>query len=180
MRRPLWIGLVALIPACVPSDVPDPGREAEAPNTRVLAIAEDGSRSEAREALTPEVLAGQYYEGDGLGHNLNLELRTDGSFESSLHGCLGMLGTTAGRWALGPDGVTVTITRADGKFQSEPLGGMRVVTLRGHYLLVQESFLDLFEKLGPERRTCLHQEAAKPALQAEMTRHIEDAVRRRE
>jgi hypothetical protein len=164
MRRLLWIGLVAAVPACAPSSGPESGGEAEAPTTRVLAIAEDGSGSDAREALTLEFLAGRYYEGDGLGHNLNLDLRTDGSFECSLHGCLGVRGTTAGRWAVGPDGVTVTITRADGKFQSEPLGGMRVVTLRGHYLLVQESSLELFEELGPGRETCLHQKTAEPAL----------------
>lgn len=42
--------------------------------------------------------AGSYYRGDGLGYNVNLNLKEDGTYTGKWRGCLGLYGTAQGRW----------------------------------------------------------------------------------
>jgi hypothetical protein len=161
MRRLIATGLICSLVGCAPTDSSEPGGEdVRLPEVGVIAVAEDATQIEVKEAVDPARLAGRYYVGDGTGYNLDLNLGADGTFDCTWRGCLGVYGTSAGTWALGPDGVTVTAVRSDGMLQEKPLDRLRVATFQGHYLLVRESYLDLFEKWGPTRGSCLHQEAA--------------------
>ena len=45
-------------------------------------------------------LAGIYHNGGGLGANISLVLKSDGSYESEWLGCLGVYGKAAGTWRL--------------------------------------------------------------------------------
>ena len=163
MCRPVWIGLFAALTGCAPSEPSEPGGEdLGVPTTRVIAVAEDGSRAEVGVALTPDRLAGRYAFGM-LGFSLALDLRADGQFDLQEGGCLGVYGTASGGWHLDPDGVALVTTRADGVLAERPPGRMAVATLGGRYLLVAESDRDLFIKGGPSRVILLDPLAVRTA-----------------
>jgi hypothetical protein len=155
MYRLHWLLVVILVPACAPNDPPtslDPpesGAQEPTTLTRVLAIADDGGRTETQAPVPRSRLVGRYFTGDGTGFNLKLDLRADGSFDLTWTGCLGVYGTASGTWALDPDGVSTTTAKADGLLATRPLDRLRVANLGGHYLLVQESSRDLFDEFGP-------------------------------
>lgn len=44
------------------------------------------------------VLPGTYYSGDGLGRNVTVVLRPDGTYSSNWEGCLGVYGNSIGAW----------------------------------------------------------------------------------
>lgn len=48
-------------------------------------------------------LAGTYYSGDGLGRNVTVVLKPDGTFTSDWQGCLGVYGEAEGSWQLRGD-----------------------------------------------------------------------------
>lgn len=172
MGRRFWPLILLAIPACAPEEPPDPpdkndsGALEPATLMRVIAIGDDKSRVEVREAVPPSKLVGQYSTGDRLGYNLDLDLRADGSFNVTWRGCLGVYGTAVGTWIIEPDGVALTSARADGLLAKRPLGRLFVASLGGFYLLVDESFYDLFVKQGPSHETCLHKESAEGAVDA--------------
>jgi hypothetical protein len=43
--------------------------------------------------------AGTYYRGDGLGYNIFLDLKSNGTYSSKWRGCEGLYGTAQGQWA---------------------------------------------------------------------------------
>ncbi|MFP7723645.1 hypothetical protein [Lysobacter sp. A3-1-A15] len=67
----------------------------------VLALA--GCATDSIVHATPDELPGTYYSGDGLGRNITVVLRPDGSFSSNWQGCLGVYGQAEGSWRLQGD-----------------------------------------------------------------------------
>jgi hypothetical protein len=72
------------------------------------------------------MLVGRYYDGDGLGVNLNLSLRGDGTYSCSWTGCLGDYGSTQGNWGRLGDTIHISPTKLDGMFKRKPLGNLQV------------------------------------------------------
>jgi hypothetical protein len=143
---------------------PEPAELGEPVLTRVLAVAEDGTRAELRQAIAPGQLIGRYYVGDGTGFNLLLTLRIDATFDLTWTGCLGVYGTAKGTWAIDSDGVASTTTQATGIIERSGLGRLQIVTFAGHILLVEELGRKLFDAFGPSPDTCLHRKAARTVI----------------
>jgi hypothetical protein len=183
MRRS-WLLLLLVGSGCAQhdpataSDPPESGAQEPVTLTRVIAVAADGTQIETRATVDRGRMAGRYFTGDGTGYNLRLDLRADGSFDMTWTGCLGVYGTASGTWAMDERGIALNATQADGLFATRPLGRLLVASLDRHYLLVDESFRDLFDKYGPSHASCLHQKAAEAPVEAAHARAIDNAVRR--
>jgi len=67
-------------------------------------------------------VSGEYYSGDGLGVNWNLELCQDGTFEFSWDGCLGNYDHQSGRWDIADGLITFQVLdrKPDGMDHSLP------------------------------------------------------------
>ncbi|GAA5083005.1 hypothetical protein [Lysobacter panacisoli] len=73
-----------------------------------------GCATDATWRATRDELPGAYYSGDGLGRNVYVVLRADGSYTSEWDGCLGVYGTGSGTWHLNGDQVVFESRAADG------------------------------------------------------------------
>ena len=85
-----------------------------------------------------QTLTGGYYQGDGLGFNLDLHLRENGTFTCSWAGCLGEYGTTDGTWIRVGDRIVVTTDNAVGEFAGRSLGSMTIVQHDGETRLLRD------------------------------------------
>lgn len=94
-------------------------------------------------SATQESLAGRYYQGDGLGYNLHLRLKGDGTFACEWTGCGGHYGQTSGTWVRNIDSVDLTANAASGEFVREPIADMVVARTDGTERLVFVTDLDL-------------------------------------
>jgi len=65
-----------------------------------LALTLVGCATDATVRATASDLPGTYYSGDGLGYNVTVVLRADGTFKSDWQGCLGLYGEARGTWEL--------------------------------------------------------------------------------
>ena len=57
-----------------------------------------GCATDATIRTTTAEMPGTYYSGDGLGRNVTVVLRPDGTYTSDWQGCLGVYGESAGNW----------------------------------------------------------------------------------
>ena len=80
----LSLGLALLLGACASLERPSPDR------------------------VSASKVPGTYYKGDGLGENISLELKDDGTYSAQWHGCLGSYGTASGTWHLSGNDVELT------------------------------------------------------------------------
>src|SRR5438876_7837296 len=55
-----------------------------------------------------KAVAGSYYCGDGLGYNVTLTLKDDGTYAGEWHGCLGKYGDASGSWKLSDKRLVLT------------------------------------------------------------------------
>lgn len=83
-------------------------------------------------------LIGHYYQGDGLGTNIYLELRLDGTYEARWHGCLGDYGTATGSWSLDSGSVHFEPLTESGMLAGY-LKRARIRRALPHYKLVPEA-----------------------------------------
>jgi hypothetical protein len=60
------------------------------------------------DGISASKVPGTYYKGDGLGENISLELREDGTYSAQWHGCLGSYGSASGTWRLSGNDVELT------------------------------------------------------------------------
>ncbi|TWU44632.1 hypothetical protein Poly51_59010 [Rubripirellula tenax] len=77
-------------------------------------------------AVADPALVGHYYDGDGLGVNLTLNLHPDGTFQCSWTGCLGDYGSTAGKWGRIGQTVHISVSTSQGMFTQKPLQDLKV------------------------------------------------------
>lgn len=94
---------------------------------------------------TYDPYVGDYYQGDGLGYNLHLTLKPDGSFSCQWSGCMGDYGSTSGTWVHDGDRITVDATKSSGMFDDSPLGNMVIVKHDGVDRLLLDSDSDLLK-----------------------------------
>lgn len=158
-------------------DAPEPQGESGPPQTNVIVIAPDGTRTKTAQPITTKQLAGEYRTFGTTG--FILELNADETFKCEWRGCLGLYGTCTGKWSLDHDGIVPTTSAADGMFQEHPLAKLRIVSLQGHYLLVEEKYMGLFEEHGVGELYCFRQQPAEAAVNAEKLRWVEERVKKR-
>jgi hypothetical protein len=142
----------------------------------VTTVAPDGSTKEATEELLAKQFLGSYYLGDGTGYSLDLELTEGQRFLCTWRGCLGVYGTSLGRWTVKTGGLQLTAHQSDGMLEDRPLGPLRVISLQGHLLLLQERDRDWFAKHGADTYCCFHKKEARDALLEHWRRVLERAA----
>lgn len=99
-------------------------------------------------------LVAEYYGGDGLGYNLSLSLRDDGSFSCKWTGCLGDYGNASGVWSRSADHVSFVSRQATGMLENYLRGAM-VVDGGEFPALVLDQERDFYEKHGLSRYSAL-------------------------
>jgi hypothetical protein len=70
-------------------------------------------------AAEPTSAAGRWYRGDGLGENIYLNLREDGTYEATWRGCLGEYGKASGRWSRTAGEVALTPRGEEGMMKGQ-------------------------------------------------------------
>jgi hypothetical protein len=147
-------------------------------HTRVLAVAPNGSTKEALQELKTSQFVGDYHVGDGLGYNLHLVLKEEGTFECTWRGCLGVYGTASGRWSIEATGLKLATRKADGMLEKKPLDELLIVAFRDHYILLQNQDRDWFDERGPNTFCCFHKKEVRKLLEDERMRRIEEASKK--
>ena len=104
--------------------------------------------------VPPEHVAGAYYTGDGLGYNLYLELTTNGQFNCTWRGCLGIYGTSTGTWTVVANRITLKPTEETDMLKDKPMRSLDVLVHSNQYILVKSDDNEFFLKRGPSRYSC--------------------------
>jgi len=104
--------------------------------------------------VTLNAIAGAYYTGDGLGYNLYLELNTNGHFNCTWNGCLGVYGTSTGTWTVAATRITLKPTDETGMLKDNPMRVLDVLAHSNQYILVKSDYKEFFLKVGLDRFTC--------------------------
>jgi hypothetical protein len=71
-----------------------------------------GCATDATVHSSGQEFPGTYYSGDGLGRNVTVFLRSDGTYYSDWQGCLGVYGESDGTWSLQGDQITFSPANA--------------------------------------------------------------------
>jgi hypothetical protein len=155
-------------------DPPEPQGDPGPPPTdvAVLAIAPDGTRTHLIEPISINRMAGEY-RTVGTGSYV-LKLNSDATFKYEYYGCFGLYGTCSGTWALGHDGIDLQINAAEDWFTVHRPARLMVLSLQGHYLLVADNYMELFNQIGVDVDVCLHQRPAQFAIEVEQWRRIRE------
>ena len=118
---------------------------------------------------TPASLAGDYYEGDGRGSNVQWSIREDGTWEFSSTCCTGLLGADRGKWKETDGKVELEVLESDkstGEWSTpsdwQPAAGRRSLRFvqwgNRAYLLRADRWLDFVNDInqGFEPRSGIH------------------------
>jgi hypothetical protein len=97
-------------------------------------------------------LAGKYYSGDGMGYNISLELKEDGTFHAEWHGCLGKYGEAQGRWRMENWEVIFDPTMEEGAMEGH-LHTLHVFDAEGNWILVAPNRVESLKTYGVDRFT---------------------------
>jgi hypothetical protein len=108
-------------------------------------------------ALDVSKLPGRYYQGDGLGYNVYLSIRKDGTFDCTWRGCLGVYGTSKGSWSLRGNRVVLHSSEETGMMKGH-LSSLDVLLHDGELILVRSDHNDFFLERGPSRYSCFTRE----------------------
>jgi hypothetical protein len=136
--------LLVFVEGCSPLTSSNPNVATDA-----TANGEDESQEVEGMAVSDEVmllLAGRYYQGDGLGVNLRLNLKKDGQFVCKWTGCAGDYGATSGTWSLDGNRIMVKAIKSRGMFEISPLSNMTVINDEGVTRLLRDSDADFVGK----------------------------------
>ena len=98
-------------------------------------------------------VAGRYYCGDGLGYNVTLTLKTNGSYSAEWHGCLGKYGDAAGAWKLSNKRIVLAPSK-ESEIMKGHLKKLDVLKFKGDWIFVRAGDRDLYDKYGIHRYSC--------------------------
>lgn len=87
------------------------------------------------------LLPGKYYNGDGLGVNITIQLDSDGTYSSKWNGCLGNYGNSKGTWIANNDYLLFSPVNEDGMMENK-LRRMKVIEYKDEIGFVDESELN--------------------------------------
>ena len=98
-------------------------------------------------------LAGTYYRGDGLGYNVSLDLRPDGSYDAKWRGCLGVYGTARGQWS--HDGEQIVLSpKEETDMMTGHLRRLDVARHEGSVILLPSDDREFYDMHGASRYSC--------------------------
>jgi hypothetical protein len=153
------VGVGTVLIGCGRDGTPD----AEARRSRV-AIA-PATAPAATAATAPSVgivdrgLVADYYTGDGLGYNIQLSLRADGTFSATWYGCVGNYGDASGNWVRAGDRVTFDNRASKGRLANH-LRGAIIVKGDGFPALVLDQGRKFYDEHGLSRVSALQRATA--------------------
>jgi hypothetical protein len=111
-------------------------------------------------------LAGIYYTGDHLGYNINLELKANGEYSASWHGCLGLYGTAFGNWTLSGTVITLNpINETD--MMKGHLRVLNVVKKGDDFAFVPDLKDDFYQKYGVDEHSAFIRQKPSPTAAPE-------------
>jgi hypothetical protein len=101
-------------------------------------------------SLTDEVICGNWYQGDHLGFNLFLELKSDCTYEASVSGCmLQTYGEAKGKWATAYNSLVLMPDTETGCLRGD-YRCLRIFKCADNIIFVPEDSLEYFYKWGSE------------------------------
>ncbi|MBN9693599.1 MAG: hypothetical protein J0M24_25415 [Verrucomicrobia bacterium] len=106
-------------------------------------------------AAPPNVksVAGSYYCGDGLGYNVTLTLKENGTYSAEWHGCLGKYGDASGSWKLSDKQIAL-IPKTERDMMKGHLKTLDVLEYKGGWVFVRADDRDFYDKHGVSRYSC--------------------------
>ena len=138
--------------------------------TVILGLSGAGAASEPEGAAAPygtpstpkaaSDVASTYHRGDGLGYNITLTLRGNGTYAASWRGCLGVYGKSHGRWTLSGSRVVFSPARETDMMKGHSTSlALETQTFEGKWILVPTAGEDaaFFRKYGVSRTSCFLQ-----------------------
>ena len=106
-------------------------------------------------------VAGSYYCGDGLGHNVLVTLEHDGTYTATLHGCLGLYGMASGQWTLKEDRIALMASKEVGEVKLK-LKSLDVLKFKGQWIFVDADSREFYNEFGVLRSSCFQQQKKSP------------------
>ena len=103
----------------------------------------------------PKMLAGSYYQGDGLGFNVFLTLDPSNTYTARWYGCLGTYAEASGGWRLADTRIVFTPSMETGAIHSY-LESLVVLRYQDQWILVSADKNDseLYDRMGISRVSC--------------------------
>lgn len=139
-RNLMAIASLFIAVACAPAAEIEKGEPAAPPDTKAV--------------------AGSYYCGDGLGYNVTLTLKEDGSYSAEWHGCLGKYGDASGRWKL-LDRRIVFTPKKETDMMKDHLKTLDVLKYKGGWIFVRADHRDFYDQHGVSRYSCFQKTEQK-------------------
>lgn len=107
-----------------------------------------------------KAVAGSYYCGDGLGYNVTLTLKQDGTYSAEWHGCLGKHGDVSGSWRLSDKRIVLTAKKERDMMKGH-LKSLDVLKYKGDWIFVRADDRDFYDKHGVSRYSCFQRRDQK-------------------
>jgi hypothetical protein len=100
-----------------------------------------------------KAVAGRYYCGDGLGYNVTLILKKDGTYSGEWQGCLGKYGEASGGWTLSDHQIVLTPKKESGMMEGH-LKTLDVLKHEEGWIFVRSDHRYFYDKDGVSRNSC--------------------------
>ena len=126
----------------------------------VHALADEVEKGVPQAPPSAKAVAGSYYCGDGLGYNVTLTLKDDGTYTGEWHGCLGKYGDAAGSWKLSDKQIVLTPTSETDVMKGH-LKTLDVLKYKEGWIFVRADRRDFYDKYGVSRVSCFLKMAEK-------------------
>jgi hypothetical protein len=107
-----------------------------------------------------QAVAGSYYCGDGLGYNVTLTLKDNGTYSGEWQGCLGKYGEASGTWTLSDKRIVLTPTNEEGNMKGH-LRTLDVMKYKGGWIFARADDRDFYDKRGVSRSSCFQKRDQK-------------------
>jgi len=117
------------------------------------ALAGEPEKGEPAAPPNAKAVAGSYYCGDGLGYNVTLALKEDGTYSAEWHGCLGKYGEASGSWKLSDKRIVLTPQQEKDMMKGH-LKTLDVLEYKGGWIFVRADGRDFYDKHGVSRYSC--------------------------
>jgi hypothetical protein len=121
--------------------------------TRPLDTTDRYSDEDLRKWLTFDN-AREYYNGDGLGENLNLLLLAGGHYSLTWNGCLGLYGAAAGKWRVENRHLLLDPEEEKGSLAESPVRRLHMRVIGDRLILIEDRKLDWLQRYGVDEFGC--------------------------
>ena len=125
-----------------------------------FALAGDIEKGEPAGPPDAKAVAGSYYRGDGLGYNITLTLKENGSYSAEWHGCLGKYGDASGTWKLSDKRIVLN-PKKERDMMKGHLKTLDVLKFKGAWIFVRADDREFYDKHGVSRFSCFQKRKQK-------------------